>query len=131
MLSLDEHTYLITTISMFIYWYFPQLFGQYLGKSLRLLLWLHHPFTCMYHIHFGLSSNILLQHIHVVLLCLGPYLYYVLYISILYFISVLFLLLPNVWVWLSYHNVSCNVSETSVVLPGPASMNPLNVHITL
>ena len=25
----------------------------------------------------------------------------------------------------------CNVSETSVVLPGPASMNPPNIHITL
>ena len=35
-------------------------------------------------------------------------------------ISVLGLLLSDIWVWLSYHNVSCNVSETSVVLPGPA-----------
>ena len=34
-------------------------------------------------------------------------------------------------VCLAYYNVSCNVSETSVVLPGPASMNPPNIHITL
>ena len=46
-------------------------------------------------------------------------------------ISVLVLLLPDIWVWLSCSNVSCNVSEISVVLPGPASMNPPNVRVTL
>ena len=46
-------------------------------------------------------------------------------------ISVLGLLLPDIWVWLSYHNVSCSVSETSVVLHGTASMNSPYVHVTL
>ena len=46
-------------------------------------------------------------------------------------ISVIVLLLPSVWVWLSYHNVSCSNSEISVVLPGPASMNPPDIHVIL
>ena len=39
-------------------------------------------------------------------------------------ISVLVLLLPDIWVCLFYYNISCSVSETSVVLP---SMNPPNI----
>ena len=104
--------------------------------------------TCMYHIHFGLSSNILLQHIHVINLSWTPSLFcsrwlpndspWCMVLSTALWtcyclsgaISVLGLLLSDVWVWLSYHNISSNVSETSVVLPGPASMNPTNHHVT-
>ena len=128
----------------------PPSLGQYLGKSLWLQLWLHHPCylyvprsfrALQQYISSTYSRGTSLSWTHLCSVAVGSHTTppqcmvlstaLITCYCLLEAISIIVLLLPDIWVWLSYQNVSCNVSETSVVLPGPASVNPPNVHATL